>query len=73
LLFLDLEARKGKRDGAWMDNWTTRYIDSSGKKVMPKVFVVANFPESSDDNPSLLRHRDVETLFMKWVMHYTIY
>ena len=63
LLFLDLEARKGKRDGAWMDNWTTRYIDSSGKKVMPKVFVVANFPESNDDNPSLLRHRDVETLF----------
>jgi len=43
LLFLDLEARKGKRDGAWMDNWTTRYIDSSGKKVMPKVFVGGKF------------------------------
>ena len=63
LLFLDLEARKGKRDGAWMDNWTTSYIDSNGKKVMPKAFIVANFPESSDNNPSFLRHRDVETLF----------
>jgi len=63
LLFMDLEARKGKKDGAWMNDWMTKYITSSNDTVLPKAFVVANFPPSSENNPSLLRHRDVETLF----------
>jgi len=62
-LFMDLEARKGKKDGAWMNDWITKYITSSNDIILPKAFVVANFPPSSENNPSLLRHRDVETLF----------
>jgi len=62
-LFMDLEARKGKKDGAWMNDWVTKYTNSAGKKILPKAFIVANFPPSTETNPSLLRHRDVETLF----------
>ncbi|MEC9492620.1 M3 family metallopeptidase [Flexistipes sp.] len=62
-LFMDIEARKGKKDGAWMNDWMTKYITNSGDVVLPKAFVVANFPPSSENSPSLLRHRDVETLF----------
>lgn len=62
-LFMDLEARKGKKDGAWMNDWVTKYTSSAGKEILPKAFIVANFPPSTETNPSLLRHRDVETLF----------
>ncbi|HCW93887.1 MAG TPA: peptidase M3 [Flexistipes sinusarabici] len=62
-LFMDLEARKGKKDGAWMNDWVTKYTNSAGEKILPKAFIVANFPPSTETNPSLLRHRDVETLF----------
>lgn len=62
-LFLDLESRKGKKDGAWMNDWTTKYITGDNNITLPRSFVVANFPPASSNNPSLLRHRDVETLF----------
>jgi oligopeptidase A len=67
-LYLDLEARKDKRGGAWMDSWQSYSIDSieSAKKdsiQLPSAYVVCNFPASSDDIPSLLRHDDVVTLF----------
>ncbi|MCA1927817.1 MAG: M3 family metallopeptidase [Calditerrivibrio sp.] len=62
-LFFDLEARMGKRDGAWMNEWTTRYRMADGKLIYPKVFIVANFPPSKDGSLSMLRHSDVETLF----------
>jgi len=62
-LYFDLEARMGKRDGAWMNEWTTKYLRYDGKIVYPKVFIVANFPPSKGNTPSLLKHSDVETLF----------
>ncbi|MEF3253959.1 MAG: M3 family metallopeptidase [Deferribacterales bacterium] len=62
-LYFDLEARFGKRDGAWMNEWFTRYRKSNGELVLPKVFIVGNFPPSREDNRSLLRHTDVETVF----------
>lgn len=62
-LYLDLEARKGKRGGAWMHNWQTHCSDESGKEQLASAFVVCNFPASNDKNPSLLRHDDVVTLF----------
>jgi len=60
-LYMDLEARKGKRGGAWMDDWQTHYVDET--KHLASAFIVCNFPPSSDENPSLLRHDDVVTLF----------
>lgn len=62
-LYMDLEARKGKRDGAWMQDYETRYKDLKGDFHLPSAFVVANFPKSSSKTPSLLRPSDVETLF----------
>jgi len=62
-IYLDLEARASKRGGAWMHNWQSHHIDMDGKEVKASAFVVCNFPPSSEDNPSLLRHSDVVTLF----------
>ena len=62
-IYFDLEARESKRGGAWMHDWETHYIDSKGQKHLPSAFVVCNFSPSSDENPSLLRHDDVVTLF----------
>jgi oligopeptidase A len=61
-IYLDLEARKEKRGGAWMNNWHTRY-KANDKVSLPTAFVVCNFPQSTESSPSLLRHSDVVTLF----------
>jgi len=62
-IFIDLESRKDKRGGAWMNNWHTHYLNSNGEKQLPTAFIVCNFPPSTEKNPSLLRHDDVVTLF----------
>lgn len=62
-IYFDLEARKEKRGGAWMNNWHTEHTGADGKIHLPSAFIVANFPPSSDGKPSLLRHDDVNTLF----------
>ncbi len=61
-LYIDLEARKEKRGGAWMNNWHTRYKDETAIQL-PTAYVVCNFPISTETTPSLLRHSDVVTLF----------
>jgi len=62
-IYLDLEARKSKRGGAWMHDWQTRHKKADGSVVLASAFVVCNFPPSSPSQPSLLRHDDVVTLF----------
>ena len=62
-IYFDLEARESKRGGAWMHDWETNYVDGKGQKHLPTAFVVCNFSPSSEENPSLLRHDDVVTLF----------
>ncbi|SFV59597.1 Oligopeptidase A [hydrothermal vent metagenome] len=62
-VYFDLEARKEKRGGAWMHDWETHFIDADGNKHLPTAFIVCNFSPSSAENPSLLRHDDVVTLF----------
>ncbi|MEA2111537.1 MAG: M3 family metallopeptidase [Campylobacterota bacterium] len=62
-LYFDLEARKGKRGGAWMHNWQSHCQDEYGNEIKASAFVVCNFPASSKTSPSLLRHDDVVTLF----------
>ncbi|MFA5428782.1 MAG: M3 family metallopeptidase [Sulfurimonas sp.] len=62
-LYLDLEARKSKQGGAWMNNFQTHRIDEKGNKQLASAVIVCNFPPSSENNPSLLRHDDVVTLF----------
>jgi len=62
-IFIDLESRKDKRGGAWMNNWQTHYINADNEKVLPSAYIVCNFPPSTKTTPSLLRHDDVVTLF----------
>ncbi|HZF71271.1 M3 family metallopeptidase [Sulfuricurvum sp.] len=62
-VYFDLEARKNKRGGAWMNNFQTHHCDTSGCTHLSSAFVVCNFPPSSETSPSLLRHDDVVTLF----------
>ncbi len=62
-LLTDLEARKDKRGGAWMHNWQAHCTDTQEAEHMASAFIVCNFPASSQDAPSLLRHDDVVTLF----------
>ena len=62
-LYLDLEARKGKQGGAWMNNFQTHCINEKGDEQLASAVIVCNFPPSSKENPSLLRHDDVVTLF----------
>lgn len=62
-IFIDLESREEKRGGAWMNNWHSHYTDSKGNKHLPTAYIVCNFPQSTEETPSLLRHSDVVTLF----------
>ncbi len=62
-IYFDLEARKEKRGGAWMNDWETHYIDAKGEKHLASAFIVCNFSPASKNTPSLLRHDDVVTLF----------
>ena len=62
-VYFDLESRERKRGGAWMSNWQTHFINGKGERELPVVFIVANFPASTEETPSLLRHDDVVTLF----------
>lgn len=62
-IYIDLEARKDKRGGAWMNNWHSYYVNSKGQKQLPTAYIVCNFPPSNEKTPSLLRHDDVVTLF----------
>jgi len=62
-IYFDLEARKEKRGGAWMNDWETHYIDVEGKTHLASAFVVCNFSPTTESTPSLLRHDDVVTLF----------
>lgn len=62
-IYIDLEAKKEKRGGAWMNNWHSHYVDMDGNKKLPTAYIVCNFPQSKEGVPSLLRHSDVVTLF----------
>ncbi|HEC45745.1 MAG TPA: M3 family peptidase [Epsilonproteobacteria bacterium] len=62
-IYFDLEARKEKRGGAWMNDWETHYVDSKGEKHLASAFIVCNFSPTTKENPSLLRHDAVVTLF----------
>jgi len=62
-IYFDLEARKEKRGGAWMNDWETHYVDSKGELHLPSAFIVCNFSPTTKKTPSLLRHDDVVTLF----------
>lgn len=60
--YADLYAREGKRGGAWMGDQTSRRLHD-GKLQLPVAYLTCNFAAPVGDNPALLTHRDVETIF----------
>jgi len=60
--YLDLYARPHKRGGAWMGQCIGRIKTSCGV-TQPVAFLSCNFAPPLGDDPSLLTHREVTTLF----------
>ncbi len=64
--YLDLYARTGKRGGAWMDDSRSRWRRPEGALQLPVAHLVCNFAPpvaGSGDQPALLTHDDLITLF----------
>ncbi len=60
--YLDLYARGKKRGGAWMDDCRVRRIEG-GKLQLPVAYMVCNFTPPLGDQPALLTHDELTTLF----------
>ncbi len=60
--YIDLYARPHKRGGAWMDECVTRFKKAAGVQS-PVAYLTCNFTPPIGDDPSLLTHGEVETLF----------
>ena len=62
--YFDLFARSGKRGGAWMSGFQSRYTYAEqDHQQLPVCFMVGNFTPALDGKPSLLTHDEVVTLF----------
>ena len=60
--YFDLYARSGKRGGAWMSGFRSRMQTESGLQK-PICYMVCNFTPPVGDQPALLTHDEVITLF----------
>ncbi|WP_372592319.1 oligopeptidase A [Guyparkeria sp.] len=61
--YLDLYARKHKRGGAWMADCIQRRRCEDGSLQVPAAFLTCNFSPPVGDEPALLTHDEVTTLF----------
>ncbi|MDA0977173.1 MAG: M3 family metallopeptidase [Proteobacteria bacterium] len=62
--YLDLYARANKRGGAWMDDCRVRRrIEPAGSLQIPVAYLTCNFTNPVGDDPALLNHSEVVTLF----------
>ena len=62
LFYIDLHPRETKNGGAWMTSWRPQGLHN-GKVERPLISIVCNLTSSTDDKPSLLTFREVETIF----------
>ena len=61
--YIDLYARPHKRDGAWMDECRMRRRLPNSHIQHPVAFLTCNFMPPNENQPALLTHDDVITLF----------
>lgn len=61
--YIDLFARANKRDGAWMDECRVRRRLPNGNIQYPVAYLTCNFMPPIQNQPALLTHDDVITLF----------
>ncbi|MGB0964872.1 MAG: oligopeptidase A [Litorivicinus sp.] len=60
--YLDLYARENKRGGAWMDVCRSRWREND-QLHLPVAYLTCNFSRPVGDQPALLTHDEVVTLF----------
>lgn len=60
--YIDLYARPNKRGGAWMDECVIRRNSPEGLEI-PVAYLVCNFSPPVGEDPALLTHDEVVTLF----------
>jgi len=61
--YLDMYARAKKRGGAWMDDCRVRRFKQNGELQIPVAYLVCNFTAAVGDQPALLNHNELTTLF----------
>jgi oligopeptidase A len=61
--FTDWLPRKEKRQGAWMNDFITGGPKDNGLVLPHLGFIAGNFSPPEGDRPSLLTHREVQTVF----------
>lgn len=61
--YTDLYAREKKKGGAWMGDCRVRRRLSDGSLQLPVAYLVCNFNPPLGDQPALLTHDEVTTLF----------
>lgn len=61
LLYADFYAREGKSPGAWMTEFRPESKDDEGRKTLPLISIVCNFPKPIGDQPVLLTPGEVRT------------
>ncbi|PTQ91397.1 M3 family metallopeptidase [Agitococcus lubricus] len=61
--YLDPYARANKRGGAWMSNCRSRRQLADGREQLPIAFLTCNFTPPVGQQPALLTHEEVITLF----------
>ncbi|WP_191601806.1 oligopeptidase A [Marinomonas algicola] len=61
--YLDPYSREAKRGGAWMDECRVRRRLKDGTLQLPVAYLVCNFTPPIGDQPALLTHDEVTTLF----------
>jgi oligopeptidase A len=61
--YIDLYARSHKRDGAWMDDCRVRRKLQNDAIQLPVAYLTCNFMPPVNNQPALLTHDDVLTLF----------
>ncbi len=61
--YMDFYARAHKRGGAWMDECQIRLLRQDQTLQLPAAYLTCNFQAPVGDDPALLTHNDVVTLF----------
>ncbi|MBA2648283.1 MAG: M3 family metallopeptidase [Legionella sp.] len=62
-IYTDLFARQNKRSGAWMDSLQSRRKLADGSVQSPIATLTCNFAKASSNQPAMLSHEEVITLF----------
>jgi len=61
--YFDLYARQHKRGGAWMDSYQSRFKPDAASQQIPIAYLTCNFAPGVNNQPALLTHDEVVTLF----------